>query len=150
MTDDAAQRDTFLSLEEVLGNAGKRCQAASEQLKALAGGGDDPVSLACQEMLGNEEKLIDTLEGFVRNAPEDLLKMRIQYVPAQEEPGRPESAEDAAAQLATVNHQVTETLADLHEKLNLPEKSEALEELHREIETLSHSVSMVNVTMRDQ
>ena len=149
MTDDADQRDTFLSLEEIINNAIKRCRSAEGDLQALAGGGDDRVSMACQEILGKEEKLVGAMSGFLENAPEELLATRFQYVPQEKEQPRPGTPEDAAAALATINHQVTEVIEQLSDKAVPPEHQDALEELQQEVQTFAQYVSMTTVTLHD-
>jgi len=149
VSNDAEQRDTFLTLEEILTNAIKRCRSAEAELKGLAVGGDDRVSLACQDILDYEEKLIGTIEGFLRNASTKLLETRFQYLPEEKEPERPDTPKDAAAQLATTNHQITEILDNLSRKLVPPDAQAALDELHQEVETRAQQVSMISVTLHD-
>ena len=149
MTDDAQQRDTFLALREIITEAIRRCEAAEGQLKALAGGGDDRVSLSCQEILAKEEQLIDSLRAFLHEAPKPLLDTRSQYIPEKKQPPLPKTPEDAAAQLATVNLHVTEILDDLTGKLSSPDQQEAVDALRKEVETLAQHVSMTSVTLHD-
>jgi hypothetical protein len=149
VSDDAEQRDTFLALEEIINHAIKRCRAAETDLQALAGGGDERVSMASQEILGKEEKLVGAMSGFLENAPAELLATRFQYLPEEEDPPRPGTPEDAAARLANINHQVTEVLDQLSNKTTPPEHQDALEDLRQQVETFAQYVSMTSVTLHD-
>jgi len=146
---DAEQRDTFLSLEEILGERAQRCRNADADLRALVGAGDDRQALAFGKISEEEQALIGLLEAFGDRAPRQLLDTRFQYPPPKPRRGGTETPELAAAQLVKVNHELTESLAEMVDKLSAPEQREDLAELHKAVESRARHISLIDVTTRD-
>ena len=62
MTEQDTNRDTFLSLTEILQGAAQRCLAAEAELRGLADSSEDPVEFAWEEMADCEQQLAELLE----------------------------------------------------------------------------------------
>lgn len=149
MIKDAEQRDTFLSVEEVLKHRAQRCLAAEGALRTLAESQRDRLSMACEKIAVRERRLVGLVNAFASDAPPQLLATRLQYVPEKVERTAPDSAPAAAAQLVQVNHELTQTLAALAGRMPTPELEEDLGELHRAVESLARRVSMISLTAQD-
>jgi len=142
-------RTTFKSLEELLGGAAQRCLEVEADLKALSGHGSDPVDLAWKEIAESENRIARLLIDFVRNAPRNILDTRVQYSLDENELSRPDSAEDAAAQLVATNADLAKRLVYLSDALAHRDMADSLEALRREVESVGQQISMARTTMQD-
>lgn len=144
---EPVKRNTFLPLRDILTEAAERCQAAEAHL--ASGPEKQPQSQAWKEIARAEHELADLLLEFARGGPANLLDTRFQYLPGGFSFPKPCSAEQAVEILVTGNHELTEMLRELRDNMVPQELEEPLDQLLRQVESKSQSISMISTTMQD-
>ncbi len=147
--DTKAGRETFVSVADVLSGAAKKCLEAEADLKVLARHGSDPLSMACEEIAGQEHRLAVLLADFSGAGPDKLLATRFQYTPEETVLPPPGSAEDAIARLVQLNYELSENLRELTVNMVAPEMADSLDLLRGEVESLGQKISMISVSLQD-
>lgn len=149
MNQQQCNRDTFLSLTEIIQGAAQRCLAAEAELRGLADASADPVEFAWEQMADCEQELAELLEKFSREGPRNVLDTRAQYIPATGTPPSEPTTAAAGSRVVSVNHEISDMLQQVTDRISSQEVSEDLEQLGREFESLAQRISIILVTAGD-
>jgi len=144
-----SKRDTFLSVAQLLERATERCARAAEMLERCEAGEDQTHRSLLEDVAADQRELVQQLELYRRDGPENVLTTRLQYRAPEREQQAPHSAQEALQYTTAVNNDVAQLLEEQVLKLAAPETAEQLEDLHQAVVSTNRQISMARVTGED-